>query len=118
VGGAALFVVRDGGLVEILYERVAGIDVHKAQVTVTVRMPGGPGQARREKTRRFKTFYADRYGTTARPPAPDPTHSGDAVPPGPEPPTARSGRVTTVHRPLPRKSLSRVTIAHASTASA
>jgi transposase len=45
--------------VEILYERVAGIDVHKKQVTVTARTPGGPGQARREKTRTFKTFYAD-----------------------------------------------------------
>lgn len=44
---------------EILYERVAGIDVHKRQVTVTVRTPGGPGQARRERTRTFKTFYAD-----------------------------------------------------------
>jgi transposase len=45
--------------VEILYERVAGIDVHKKQVTVTTRTPGGPGQARQEKTRTFKTFYAN-----------------------------------------------------------
>jgi transposase len=45
--------------VEILYERVAGIDVHKKQVTVTARIPGGPGQARQERTRTFKTFYAD-----------------------------------------------------------
>ncbi|MFD0598050.1 transposase [Catellatospora coxensis] len=58
-GGAVCRWRRDGGLVEILYERVAGIDVHKRQVTVTARTPGGPGRGRQEKTRTFKTFYAD-----------------------------------------------------------
>ena len=44
----------------MLYSHVAGIDVHKKQVTVTVRIPD-PRQpsARWEKTRTFRTFYAD-----------------------------------------------------------
>jgi transposase len=44
--------------VEIVYERVAGIDVGKKEVAVTVRVPGdGPGAPRVEVTRKFKTFY-------------------------------------------------------------
>ncbi|MFV2013569.1 MULTISPECIES: IS110 family transposase [unclassified Micromonospora] len=45
---------------EILYSHVAGIDVHKKQVTVTARTPDPrrPG-TRSEKTRTFRTFYAD-----------------------------------------------------------
>ncbi len=45
---------------EVLFARVGGIDVHKRRVTVTVRTPslGGVGR-RREKTRSFRTFYAD-----------------------------------------------------------
>lgn len=45
---------------EVLFARVGGIDVHKRRVTVTVRTPpsGGVGR-RREKTRTFRTFYAD-----------------------------------------------------------
>jgi len=43
---------------EIIYERVAGIDVGKKEIAVTVRVPGdGPGAARVEVTRKFKTFY-------------------------------------------------------------
>lgn len=43
---------------EVIYERVAGIDVGKKEVAVTVRVPGqGPGAARVEATRKFKTFY-------------------------------------------------------------
>lgn len=43
---------------EVIYERVAGIDVGKKEVAVTVRVPGdGPGVARVEVTRKFKTFY-------------------------------------------------------------
>lgn len=43
---------------EIIYERVAGIDVGKKEVVVTVRIPGeGPGAPRGEVTRKFKTFY-------------------------------------------------------------
>jgi transposase len=43
---------------EIVYERVAGIDVHKRQITVAVRSPGQrPGQ-RRQQVRRYATFYA------------------------------------------------------------
>jgi Transposase len=42
---------------EIVYERVAGIDVHKRQITVAVRIPGQRG-ARRQRVRRFATFYA------------------------------------------------------------
>jgi len=43
---------------EVMYERVAGIDVGKKEIAVTVRVPGdGPGAARVEVTRKFKTFY-------------------------------------------------------------
>lgn len=43
---------------EIIYERVAGIDVGKKEVAVTVRVPGvRPGAPRVEVTRKFKTFY-------------------------------------------------------------
>jgi transposase len=47
-------------LFEILYERVAGLDVHKDSVTVTTRVPDPrrPGK-RVEQTRRFSTFYVD-----------------------------------------------------------
>lgn len=47
---------------EIMFSRVAGIDVHKRQVTVAVRVPGdaddsGGGEPRAQKVRRFATFY-------------------------------------------------------------
>jgi transposase len=43
--------------VEIIYPRVAGIDVGKREVAVTVRVPGEvPGQ-RRQEVRKYKTFY-------------------------------------------------------------
>ena len=43
---------------EIIYLRVAGIDVGKREVAVTVRTPGpGAGAGRAEVTRKFKTFY-------------------------------------------------------------
>ena len=46
---------------EIMFSRVAGIDVHKRQVTVAVRTPDGAGdgtgEARAQKVRRFATFY-------------------------------------------------------------
>jgi transposase len=43
---------------EIVYQRVAGIDVGKKEVAVTVRTPSpGPGQPRAEVTRKLKTFY-------------------------------------------------------------
>ncbi len=46
-----------GAVMEIVYERVAGIDVHKRQITVAVRTPGQRGK-RRQQVRRFATFYA------------------------------------------------------------
>jgi hypothetical protein len=43
--------------VHVLYERCAGIDVHKDQVTVAVRTPGdGPG-GRQTQVRKFRAFY-------------------------------------------------------------
>jgi len=43
--------------VQVLYERCAGIDVHKDQVTVAVRVPGsGPG-GRQAKVCKFGAFY-------------------------------------------------------------
>jgi transposase len=44
-------------VVEIVYERVAAIDVGKKEVTVTVRVPGATRGARTQQTRRFRTFY-------------------------------------------------------------
>lgn len=45
---------------EILYTHVAGIDVHKKQVTVTVRTPDPKHRrARWQTTRTFRTFYGD-----------------------------------------------------------
>ena len=42
---------------QVLYERCAGIDVHKDQVTVAVRTPGsGPGR-RDTQVRKFGAFY-------------------------------------------------------------
>jgi hypothetical protein len=43
--------------VEIIYPRIAGIDVGKREVAVAVRLPGDdPGQ-RRQVVRKYKTFY-------------------------------------------------------------
>ncbi|WP_338890521.1 IS110 family transposase [Rhodococcus sovatensis] len=45
---------------EIVFSKVAGIDVHKRQVTVAVRVPEGEadsGQKRTQRVRRFATFY-------------------------------------------------------------
>jgi len=46
-----------GTVVEIVYGRVAAIDVGKKEVAVTVRVPGEVPGARRQQTRKFKTFY-------------------------------------------------------------
>jgi transposase len=49
--------VLRGGIVRVLYERCAAIDVHKDQVTVAVRTPGdGPG-GRQTEVRKFRAFY-------------------------------------------------------------
>ena len=42
---------------EIVYERVAAIDVGKKEVAVTVRLPGKARGARTQQTRKFRTFY-------------------------------------------------------------
>lgn len=44
---------------DVLYSHVAGIDVHKKQVTVTVRTPDPRRVGQRETTRTFRTFYAE-----------------------------------------------------------
>ena len=42
---------------QVLYQRCAGIDVHKDQITVAARLPGtGPG-GRDAQVRKFKAFY-------------------------------------------------------------
>jgi transposase len=43
--------------VEIVYERVAAIDVGKKEVAVTVRVPGQTPGTRTQQTRKFRTFY-------------------------------------------------------------
>ena len=48
----------EGALVmQILYERVAAIDVHKKEVRVAVRTPGARKGARHMDIRRYRTFY-------------------------------------------------------------
>jgi transposase len=48
---------REGAQVQVLNQRCAGIDVHKDQVTVAVRLPGsGPG-GRETIVRKFAAFY-------------------------------------------------------------
>ena len=42
--------------VEIMYESVAGIDVHKKQITVAVRTPG-VRRGRHQQIRRYPTFF-------------------------------------------------------------
>ena len=42
---------------EIVYERVAAIDVGKREVAVTVRVPGQTAGIRSQQTRKFRTFY-------------------------------------------------------------
>ena len=46
-----------GTVVEIVYERVAAIDVGKKEVAVTVRVPGQTPGTRTQQTRKFRTFY-------------------------------------------------------------
>jgi transposase len=48
---------RKGTVVEIVYERVAAIDVGKKEIAVTVRIPGQRRGTRTEQTRKFRTFY-------------------------------------------------------------
>jgi transposase len=43
--------------VDVVYPRVAAIDVHKKQVTVAVRTPGDRAGRRRQQVRRFATFW-------------------------------------------------------------
>ena len=45
------------GAVELMYERVAGLDVHQKSVTVTLRLPDPKYPGRVEKTRQFPTYY-------------------------------------------------------------
>jgi transposase len=44
---------------EVLLDRVAGLDVHKGTVVACVRTPGEGRQARRSEVRTFQTFQAD-----------------------------------------------------------
>ena len=43
---------------EVLHDRVAGLDVHEKTVVACVRIPSD-GRARRSETREFETFIAD-----------------------------------------------------------
>ena len=43
---------------EILHDRVAGLDIHEATVVACVRSPG-PGRSRTAETREFETFTDD-----------------------------------------------------------
>jgi hypothetical protein len=58
-GDVSLMVEKrlEGTVVEIVYERVAAIDVGKKEVAVTVRVPGQTPGTRTQQTRKFRTFY-------------------------------------------------------------
>src|SRR3978361_137223 len=47
--------LEEGSEMEVLYERVAGLDIGKATLTVCVRTPGSRG-GRRAETRTFSTM--------------------------------------------------------------
>jgi len=55
VAGLVSLMVRELIRMEVLYERVAGLDVGKASVTVCVRTPGARRGSRKRVTRTFKT---------------------------------------------------------------
>ena len=42
---------------QIVYERVAAIEVGKKEIAVTVRVPGQISRTRAQQTRKFRTFY-------------------------------------------------------------
>ena len=46
-----------GNVVEIVYERVAAIDVGKREIAVTVRTPGQRRGPRTQQTRKFRTYF-------------------------------------------------------------
>jgi transposase len=54
--GAVVAPARKGAVVEVMYERVAGLDVGKDSMTVCIRTPGGR-RGRRSETRTFKTMF-------------------------------------------------------------
>ena len=54
--GAVVAPARKGAVVEVMYERVAGLDVGKDSVTVCIRTPGSR-RGRRSETRTFKTMF-------------------------------------------------------------
>jgi transposase len=43
--------------VKVLYERVAGIDVHKDMIKVAIRSPGDKPGTRKTEVLEFRTFY-------------------------------------------------------------
>jgi transposase len=50
---------------EVVYERVAAIDVHKRQVTVAVRTPDDRSGQRRQQVRKFDTYWRTLQQVTA-----------------------------------------------------
>ena len=46
-----------GTVVEIVYARVAAIDVGKKEIAVTIGVPGEEAGRRSQQTRKFRTFY-------------------------------------------------------------
>lgn len=52
-----LLAIPKGPTMEILYERVAAIDVGKKIVAVAVRTPGERAGKRRQEVRKFNTYY-------------------------------------------------------------
>ena len=59
--------IRSGGgeAVEIIYPRVAGIDVGKREIAVAVRTPGDVPGRRRQQIRKYKTYYLVLRGMVA-----------------------------------------------------
>jgi hypothetical protein len=51
---------------KVLYERVAGIDVHKDMIKVAIRSPGEKPQPRKTEILEFRTFYGVLQGDGPR----------------------------------------------------
>jgi hypothetical protein len=73
---------------KVLYERVAGIDVHKDMVKVAIRSPGNKPWTRKTEILKFRTFYGVFQHMARELRRREVTH----VVPGPSHPSAWAGR--------------------------
>ncbi len=51
---------------KVMYERVAGIDVHKDMIKVAIRSPGDKPWTRKTEILEYRTFYAEVAASSTR----------------------------------------------------